>query len=180
MSKAPESIEPWPLHHVQTALWFLAATTAEKATYLPDPFPGVLFHGDEGDFGTGNPLYFMLAFCADACRSGARIDEWMDLDPTGRIGKQFQELEAILKQMLWKEIRESQSRFLDCVAGYSDMPPLLDATSRYAKAIIADLGWSTDVSRPRLSCEHLLDSYSYGSYSTPEARPLDDTGNGSS
>jgi len=168
-----ESIEPWPLRHVQTALWFLAASPTEKATYLPAPFPGIMFHGAEGDFGTGNPLYFMVAFCGDACRVGARIDEWMDLDPTGKIGNQFRELEAILAQMRWERLRQSESPFRDFVTGYPDMAALLDATNRYANAIIADLGWSADLPYPRLTCAGLLDEYSYGAYSAPEAQQLD-------
>ena len=160
------SIEPWPLHHVQTALWFLSSTPADQATYLPRPFPAVRFHGSLGDFETGNPLYFMVRFCVDACEVGSRIDEWMDLDPNGTQRDRFDELRAILSAMLWQELDKRDAfAFLRSPSDYPDMAGLFNAASRYSKEIIADLAWSAELSTHKLRCESLLDEYSYGAYS---------------
>jgi hypothetical protein len=170
MATSDRSIEPWPLHYVQTALWFLSATPAEKAKYLPPAFPAVKFHGGEGDFVTGNPLYFMVAFCADACQVGAGIDEWMDLDPSGKIRDQFNELRAVLNAMIWGELeKRNAAEFLRAPSHWPDMAGLFNAASRYSKEIIAELTWGAELSSPKLTCEGLLDEYSYGAYSAPNA-----------
>lgn len=167
-----ESLEPWPLHYVQTALWFLSATPADKAKYLPPPFPPVRFHGNLGDFETGNPLHFMVRFCADACEVGARIDEWMDMDPSGRVRDQFEELRALLHATIWEELEKWDPATVLRSPGDApgdvylrDMAGLLNASSRYSKAIIVDLDWSISLSSHKLRCESLLDEYSYGAYS---------------
>lgn len=176
MTDPSQSIEPWPLHYVQTALWFLNATPADRAKYLPPPFPAVRFHGDLGDFETGNPLYFMVQFCAEACRMGSRIDEWMDLDPSGKLRAQFDELRAILNAMILDDLEKWDPATILRATGDSpgdvylpDTAGLFNAASRYSKAITADLAWSADLSGPKLGCEGLLDEYSYGAYSSSVA-----------
>lgn len=160
------SVEPWRLHYVQTALWFLSATPAEKAHYLPRPFPAVTFHGHLGDFVTDNPLYFMVQFCTDACQVGARIDEWADLDPGGTVRNQFDELGAIVTAMIHGGIAKwDPYAFLRSPDDYPDLAGLFNAASRYSKAIVADLAWSAELASPTLRCESLLDEYSYNAYS---------------
>ena len=127
-----------------------------------------MFHGNVGDFGTGNPLYFMVHFCADASQVGARIDEWMDLDPDGSVREQFDELHAILTAMLGQRLEKVDvAAFLHSPETLPDLEGLFNAARRYSTQIIADLGWRSDLAGPRLRCEALLDEYSYGAYSAP-------------
>jgi hypothetical protein len=166
------SSEPWPLHHVQTALWFLSSDTADQAKYLPAPFPAIQFHGSTGDFVTGNPLYFMVQLCADACAEGARLDEWGDLDPNGVIGPRFVELRAILSAMHGLGLEDNDPvAFMRSPESYPDLRGLFSAARRYARGIVADLSWNAELSRHTFSCVELLDEYSYGAYSARVAAP---------
>jgi hypothetical protein len=172
--RSPQSIEPWPLRYVQTALWFLGLPHAEKAGYLPAPFPAVHFHGDLGDFTTGNPLYFMVQFCAEACRVGARVEEWMDLEPGAELPERFTELGAILTATLADVDKREGDAFLRSLESWPDVAGLFNAVRRYARELMADLGWSAEPGAHLFRCERLLDEYSYGAYSAGAARPAEE------
>jgi hypothetical protein len=172
--RSPESLEPWQLRYVQTALWFLSLPHAEKAGYLPPRFPAVLFHGDLGDFTTGNPLYFMVQFCGDACRVGARVEDWMDLEPRPELAERFGELGAILTVTLPDVEQRDGDAFVRSLESLPGLRGLFNAARRYARDLMADLGWSVEPGEHTLSCVRLLDEYSYGAYSASAARAAEE------
>lgn len=50
------------------ALCFLALPVRQKLDYLPPPFEPLLFHMEQGDLVTGQPLRFMAARCWYECQ----------------------------------------------------------------------------------------------------------------
>lgn len=153
-------VDDWgtpPWLELRDALCFLALSGPEKLSYLPGKFPEILFHLNEGDLSTDNPLMFMAAICNQECGKYTGNPEADEL---------LKCIRGVLEAMDY----DGRSPFWspqDVWAGgelwYSPSIKVWDALGYLAKGVLKIM--RLDARAPSLRCEELLDRDSYGAYS---------------
>jgi hypothetical protein len=142
---------------LHNALCFLALSGPQKLAYLPNKFPELQFHMNEGDLITGNPLLFMAAICDQVCR---RSTDNSEADEVLRcMAGVFAVLDFSDRHPYW----HPQEVWAGGANWYAPSIEVWDALGYLAKGVLKALGW--EITTPPLKCEDLLDRDSYGAYS---------------
>ena len=149
--------QQWREARLRSCLRFLVLSNREKLDYLPASFSEMTFHGDTGDFVTGDPLKFICFLVEDV---SLRCHTYFD-----KVNQRLRELRILLDLMYWSKNDAIWNLHL-CISqrrSGTQWAYVWDMLARLSKKVLALLEWS--VEPPDLSCETLLDEYSYGGYS---------------
>lgn len=151
-------LQRWGEEQLRTCLRFLVLDNRQKLDYLPAPFPEMTFHMVESDLLTGSPLRFLCSLTQDVCRYSPNSSD--------AVQQLLHELMALLDVMQWSENRLiwDLSLCIDQRRQGVSWAFIWDVAARLAGDVLQLLGWMAG--EPDLPCQTLLDTYSYGVYST--------------
>ena len=143
------SKDPWPYDYVINALLFFSMKPIVRDEYIVKDFPEILFHGKLGDFKSGDAKETVSFIWAETLEVGRTIDEWVEDEKYEKIGLEeefhtlYKELYNIESEIIWRKWK---------------------LTSKSALTILNKLGWDKIPTEPFITCEELLNEYSYGNY----------------
>ena len=151
-------VERWREQRLRTCLRFFVLDNQSKVDYLPPSFPELTFHLDNGgDLTTGEPLKFICSLPEDVYPGCPSYPD--------AINQRIREVLVLLDLMYWSkdECIWNLSMYTGQSLCRGQWTHLWDILGRLSKEALTLLGWA--VEPPDLSCETLLDEYSYGAYS---------------
>ena len=144
-----KSEDPWPYEYVVNALLFFAMESEARDKYIVQDFPEVLFHGRDADFISCKAKDTISFIYAEILGSGRDFDIWIEDEKLERIGleEDFTNLYTALYDVEVTKIFENWS-----------------TTQKLAKAILEKMDWDSNIDGPFITCEQILNEYSYGEY----------------
>jgi hypothetical protein len=144
-----KSEDPWPYEYVVNALLFFSMEPEARDKYIVPDFPETLFHGRDADFLSCNAKETILFIYAEILGAGRDFEVWIEDEKLEGIGLE-EELTNLYNELYGVEVTKIFNNW--------------GATQKLAKSILEKLGWDPNIENPLISCEQILNEYSYDEY----------------
>jgi len=144
------SEDPWPYEYVVNALLYFSMSVEDLHKYIVSDFPDTLFHGNLGDWTSGDAIDTITTIYTEVLIAGCSIDEWLEDESLNMdtLQSRFRELYELLHDKEMNTLLADWSK-----------------TSALSAQLLLDLAWDEISAGPMISCEYLLNEWSYGAYS---------------